>query len=503
MNLIIRSDASIQIGTGHVMRCLALAQASQAQGGQAIFVFTDQSTALENRLLGEGMQVVYLSVESGSTEDSKQTADFTLALNAKWVVVDGYQFGAEYQKTIKNSGLNLLFIDDYGHSKNYSADLVLNQNISARAEWYQCRSPHTQLLLGERYTLLRKQFSAWQGYQKKITDNVENILITLGGSDPGNITAWILEALQLVKSHALHLTVVVGGNNPHYESLEFLANQCIHSIRLLNNVADMPQLMAEADIAIAAGGITNWELAMLGVPTMVIPIADNQTEIAQALNDREIVMSVGRIPTISPQEFANQFEELWHDRDRRDRMSRAGQALIDGEGCDRIVMKLCELPLRLRLVSRRDCELIWNWSNDSTTRQASFNQNFIPWAEHQQWFERRLQNISGYFWIAIDENDHPIGQVRLDPISQENVEISISIDAQHRHRGLGHHLLNLVIQKFLIKTDFKAIIAWVKVDNIASCHLFEKAQFMKTKTEYKGTQLAYQYQFLRPEFLDG
>jgi UDP-2,4-diacetamido-2,4,6-trideoxy-beta-L-altropyranose hydrolase len=502
MNLMIRSDASVQIGTGHVMRCLALAQAWQAQGGQAIFVFTNQSTALESRLLLEGMQVVYLSVKSGSTEDAKQTVDFTLALNAQWLVVDGYQFGAEYQKTIKNSGLNLLFIDDYGHSEIYFADLVLNQNISARSEWYQYRSPHTQLLLGERYSLLRKEFTAWHGYQKKITDNVENILITLGGSDPDNITAWILDALQLVKSLALHLTIIVGASNPHYESLEFLASQSIHSIRLLKDVADMPQLMAEADMTIAAGGSTNWELAMLGVPTMIIPIADNQTEIAQALHDREIVMSLGRIHTISPQEFAIQFEELCHNRDRRNRMNRAGQALIDGEGCDRIVMKLSGLPLRLRLASRQDCELIWNWSNDSTTRQASFNQDFIPWAEHQQWFERRLQNGSGYFWVAIDENDHPIGQVRLDPISQENVEISISIDARYRYRGLGRHLLNLVIQKFLLKTDFKAIIAWIKVDNTASCRLFEKAQFMTTKAEYRGTQLAYQYQFLRPEFLE-
>ena len=93
-NLIIRTDASTQIGTGHVMRCLALSQAWQERGGEVIFVLANKSSVLENRLLLEGMQVVYLSVETGSPEDAKQTVDFARRFNAEWAVVDGYQFGA-------------------------------------------------------------------------------------------------------------------------------------------------------------------------------------------------------------------------------------------------------------------------------------------------------------------------------------------------------------------------------------------------------------------------
>jgi UDP-2,4-diacetamido-2,4,6-trideoxy-beta-L-altropyranose hydrolase len=499
MNLIIRSDASVEIGTGHIMRCLALAQALQEQGGQAIFVFANKSSALENRLLLEGMQVVYLSVESGSTEDAKQTMNFSLIFNAQWIVIDGYQFGSEYQKIIKNSGVNLLFIDDYGHAEIYSADLVLNQNISAQSEWYQYRSPHTQLLLGERYTLLRKEFTTWRGYQKQITDNVKNILITLGGSDPNNITAWILEALQLVKIPSLHLTVVIGGSNPHHKSLEYLAHKCIHSIRLLKDVVDMPQLIAEADLAIAAGGSTNWELALLGLPSLILTLAENQSAIAQTLHEKGIVISLGHAEEVKQEDFLYQFESLCYDRQKREKMSQAGQTLIDGKGCDRILVKLQKALLRLRPVSDKDCKLIWCWSNEPTTRKASFQTALISWEDHTQWFQQKLQDLDCYFWIAMNEQDQPIGQVRLEAISPQVAQISISIDTEYRRNGLGTHLLTLGVQTFLSQTQFLSISAWIKSDNLASCQMFEKVDFIKIGSEYREGELAVHYQFSRRE----
>lgn len=117
--LIIRADAGTQIGTGHVMRCLALAQAWQDATGQVIFVMATEAPALEARLKLEEMEVVHLSVELESAEEAKETADLARQLGANWVVADGYQFGAEYQRIIKDRGLRLLFIDDYGHASQY------------------------------------------------------------------------------------------------------------------------------------------------------------------------------------------------------------------------------------------------------------------------------------------------------------------------------------------------------------------------------------------------
>jgi len=342
-NLIFRADASTQIGTGHVMRCLALAQSWQDQGGQATFVFANKSTALENRLLLEGMQVVYLSVEAGSHEDANQTVDFAQQFNAEWVVVDGYQFGAEYQKNIKNSGLNLLFIDDYGHSDRYYADLVLNQNISAHSELYPSREIHTKLLLGTQYTLLRREFWKWLGWQREINAIASRILVTLGGGDPDNVTLKVIQALQQVNVNDLEVIVVIGGSNPHYEVLQKEIATSSLAISLKRNVNDMPELMAWADIAIAAGGSTNWELAFMGLPSLAISVSDNQIAIAKELNQQGVVSYLGWYQQVEPTQISEAVQNLIGDRAKREEMSLKGRKLVDGKGGKMVISEMSNM----------------------------------------------------------------------------------------------------------------------------------------------------------------
>ena len=168
MKLIVRADASTKIGTGHVMRCLALAQCWQEQGGTVIFIMTNSTPALEVRLKSEKIEIVHLLAESGSVKDAQETAIFAKKLNVDWVVIDGYQFQEDYQKTFQNYHLKTLFIDDYGHSKYYCSDIVLNQNINADESLYQNREIYTKLLLGSSYTLLRQEF-------KKLTIQTKTI----------------------------------------------------------------------------------------------------------------------------------------------------------------------------------------------------------------------------------------------------------------------------------------------------------------------------------------
>src|SRR5437667_346563 len=115
MQVIFRVDASPVIGTGHVMRCLALAQACRRSGGSAIFGSAEITPALDTRLTGEGFQSVRLSTAPGSVEDATNTVAVALEHNASWVVADSYNFGTDYQHAIKAAGLRLLLLDDYGH----------------------------------------------------------------------------------------------------------------------------------------------------------------------------------------------------------------------------------------------------------------------------------------------------------------------------------------------------------------------------------------------------
>ena len=342
MHIIIRADASIQVGIGHVMRCLALAQAWQDKGGEAIFVLVNKSSALENRLILERMQITHLSVQAGSDEDANQTVDFAKKVASQWIAVDGYHFGKEYQKVIKKLGQKLLFLDDYGHSGHYDADLVLNQNISAYEGLYESREDYTQLFLGTEYVLLRREFWQWQNWQRVINSKARKILVTLGGSDPDNVTLKVIQALPLA-SNNLEIIVVVGGSNLHHEELQSVVTESNLAISLQQNVCNMPELMAWADIAIAAGGSTNWELAFMGLPSIVITIAENQKAIAAELDRQGIIINLGWHRDVNVEQIGLLLGELIGDRAKREIMSNRGRELVDGNGASRVVSEMISM----------------------------------------------------------------------------------------------------------------------------------------------------------------
>jgi UDP-2,4-diacetamido-2,4,6-trideoxy-beta-L-altropyranose hydrolase len=322
------------------MRCLALAQAWQDAGGRVVFLMAMETPALEARLRSEGMEVIHLPVQPGSTDDAIRTADFAHQVGADWVVVDGYHFGADYQRIIKDSGLRLLFIDDNGHAGHYSADLVLNQNIHAHEGLYPNREPYTRLLLGTRYVLLRREFLKWRGWKREIPEVARKVLVTMGGSDPDNVTLKVVQALQQVDMDGLEATVVVGGSNPHYEELQSAVQDSRFPIRLESNVVDMPELMAWADVAVSAGGSTSWELAFMGVPTLVLILASNQRPIAECLDAVGVAINLGWYADVSPKEMAQVVMQLLKAPRTRAEMSQRGRRLVDGVGSDRVLQAL-------------------------------------------------------------------------------------------------------------------------------------------------------------------
>ena len=495
----IRADASTQMGTGHVMRCLALAQAMKVQGGSAYFAIVSCPPVLSERLENEGFMVHCLaSVEAGSSKDAQETADLFYRLQCQWVCVDGYQFGANYQEILKKLGCRSLFLDDYGHASFYSANLVLNQNSSAHDRYYQHRHCETKLLLGLRYTLLRQEFLNSRKTQRCIPEVVRNILITLGGSDPKNVTTWILDSLQKIQILGLTITVIVGAANPHRKSLEACVTRSIYPIQLVWNAINMSDHIADADLAISAGGSTVWELLMLGLPSIIVTLADNQVAIAQSLHEQEVSVSLGSYHQLESTQLVSAVQKMGTSLEQRQKMSARGQGLIDGDGCDRALMAMEGNRIRLRRAKWQDCDQIWQWANEVETRQSSFQSDAISWGHHVNWFQAKLQDVNCHIWIAFDRHDQPIGQVRFDPLSTDVTQISLSIDRSYRHQGLGQTILKAAIRNIFCKTAFCSISAWIKSDNIASISVFESVQFVKIKTEYRGSEIAFHYQLRKP-----
>lgn len=344
MKVIIRVDSSTQIGTGHVMRCIALAQAWQQEGGQAIFAMATAPPALEARLQIEQIRGRSLFLPLSEVDDSRQTIAIAQEAGASWVVIDGYQFGAEYQHAIQNAGLKMLFIDDYGHSKHYYADLVLNQNISAYDELYTDREDHTQLLLGTDYVLLRKEFWPWRGWQRQIPSTARKVLVTLGGADPENITLKVVQALKEVDVDGLEVMIVVGGNNPYHDCLQ-AAIQEFPKFRIQRNITNMPELMVWADVAIIGGGSTSWEVAFMGLPSLILTLADNQRAIAEKLGLEGIAVNLGWYQDVCTIQIKEALEQLLFSSRSRRSIAYLGQKLIDGHGSQRVVTEIMEAGL--------------------------------------------------------------------------------------------------------------------------------------------------------------
>ena len=472
-HLFFRADASVAMGTGHVMRCLALAQAWQDAGGTATFAMADSTPAIEARLKTEAINIVPLQVSPGSPEDAAQTSSLARQTSATWVVVDGYQFKSEYQLTLRNSGLKVLFVDDNGESSPYAADLVLNQNAHATQEMYRNRAEHTRLLLGTRYVLLRREFAQWRDWKRNFPQVARHVLVTMGGSDPDNVTERVVEAV--LSTPELTATVVVGGSNPHWSDLQTRAAHSNGILELKENASDMPRLMAEADLAVAGAGTTTWETCFLGLPALLSILADNQRHIAETLRARGVIIFLGEGKEVTPSAIAAHLAAVAGSPDLRKSMSERGRELVDGKGAERIVQALQLNELGLRRATRLDCKLLWELANDPTVRQSSFSPEPIAWEHHLAWFQDRMRSNSHMF--VAETRGKVVGQVRIDLRGDGEGEIDVIVAPEFRNRGIGARMIDVAMKELFVSSSISRVHAYILTQNKTSQRAFENAGF--------------------------
>jgi len=487
--LVIRADASARIGAGHMMRCFALAQTWQLEGGQVVFLSHCESDALRQRITDAGMEFVPVAYPYPDPRDLQTTLDILRTRSAgarenlkpetgnpMWLVLDGYHFDAIYQQAIRTAGYRLLMVDDMAHLPAYHADILLNQNLGAEKLKYNCDSD-TTLLLGSRYALLRQEFLAWRGWQRGIPDVARKVLVTMGGGDPDNVTLKVIHALDQVRVDGLETVVVVGVSNSNFQELESAVHDLKVPVRLVQNVDNMPELMAWADVAVTAGGSTCWELAFMGLPSVVLILAENQHSIAEILDADGFAVNLGRHTLLESGDIAYQLRSVIMSSEKRGSMSNCGRQLVDGGGTMRVIRCLQGRELALRPVRVEDCRLIWEWANDPVARALSFSTEKIPWEKHVAWFESKRTDPSIHFFIAVDKNDVPAGQIRFQ-INGQAAVVSVSLAPEQRGRGYGAKIIQMGTRELWVTTKTNIIHAYIKQDNIASIRAFVKAGFI-------------------------
>jgi UDP-2,4-diacetamido-2,4,6-trideoxy-beta-L-altropyranose hydrolase len=337
--MVLRADGGAAIGSGHVMRCLALAHAWHDAGGAVALVSAGLSGELRYRLTQEYMTLIDLDQVPGSVLDAEATAQHALRAGAQWLVADGYGFGAEYQRVIKQAGLKLLVLDDYGHAEHYYADIVLNQNLDADRSLYNACEPATRLLLGTTYALLRREFVRQANRPRSIPQIARNVLVNFGGSDPHDLAARTIRAIRTIEEPVLE-TTVVAGDDQLQERLAPLAGDGPQRIEVLGHVSEMPELMASADLAIAAAGGSSWERALLRLPSLVVIAAENQRSIARALNRVGAAAELGWWSDLRDDGLADSIRETALNEPLRRRQSEAAGRLVDGLGAGRVVVEM-------------------------------------------------------------------------------------------------------------------------------------------------------------------
>lgn len=480
--LLIRADATTLIGTGHLMRCFALAQAWQDCGGSVTFLSNCESDALRRRIIDEGFNFIPIKRSHPDPLDLSVTlenlsARKNNALNNHWLVIDGYHFTPSYQKALKDSGYHLLVLDDYNHLPYYHADILLNQNIHAKKK-YSC-DPDTVQLLGCEYTLLRREFLKYRDWQRVLPEKANKVLISFGGTDICNVTLKVLKGLNQLNDKALDVKVVVGPSNPNMESLQKELDKSIFNFELLTSVKNMASIMAWADVAVSAAGSTCWELAFMGLPCLIITVSKNQVGIAEDLEKAGAAIDLGWYHQIETNQIAEIFHELLANSERMRNISKNGPKLVDGKGSKRILRSIFVGIMQLRLVKEEDCDLLWRWFNDPQTRAASFHPNPITWEEHCRWFTEKINSPDCVIYLVSNNQNKPFGQVRFE-INQNTAVISLSIAKEFRGIGAGSNLITKACTQICSERKIKSVQALIKKENMISISAFRKAGFEET-----------------------
>jgi len=471
-HLTIAADCGTAVGTGHAMRCLALAQVWQRDGGGVTFLVPEGSPLIEERIRAEGcgLQALIKSRFARAVVERLRPAEPGM------VALDGYGFGAWEQSSLSEAGWRVLMIDDFAHASAYPASWVLNQNVYAREEMYAQRGVDTRLLLGASYALLRQEFHQFLGWTRDVPDRAHRLLISIGGSDACNLSARILESLVLLERKDIEVVLIAGGANPHFRELQTAVQRSQVPVRLIGNALDMPSLMAWADIAISGAGGTSYELCYMGLPALLFVTADNQRRVAERLSGTMAAICAGEAGEFDAHKFTETLRHCMESPEEREAISNRGRELVDGMGAARVKAAMLNQEIRLRAGQQADCRLLFSWANDPEVRKASFHSNVITWPGHQSWYAQKLADPQSVIYIGQNWGGEPVGVVRFQ-MDGDRAVLSVSIAPQFRGAGFGKGLTALSVQTLARRHSVRAVEAFVKPDNHASIHLFESCGF--------------------------
>lgn len=521
MRVVFRVDSSQKIGSGHLMRCLTLAKALKAKGTSVCFISREHEGHLCELIEQQNFQIFRLPkvldkevIENGNPylswlecsweEDANNTIGAIEAWGTQpdWLIVDHYALDIKWEQRLRKYAKNIMIIDDLFRSI-HDCDLLLNQNLldGNQRRYVELVPFHCSLLLGPKYALLQQYYRNLRSKVSLKIGPIKRILIFFGWVDRYNVTGRVLSALLNLDIRTIQIDIVMGASSPYLAEMSKKINGR-ENITLYTNMPTLALLLMKADLAIGAGGTTSWERLCLGVPTLLISIANNQCDIARSLDGLGLVIWLGDQNAVS-EKFIEVSVKSLIEKGLNEVWSQNCRNVVDGEGARRVcaaLMSSAHSQLFVRRATPTDSSLLLDWVNDELTRKNSINSDHICANSHELWFNDSLSRGKERRIYIIETNSNiPIGQVRFD---RQNGEwnIGYSLAKTFRGKGLGRKLLGKGMQKLAEEEGIDMpLLGAVKMGNYASCKVFESLGFNSIQKgdliEYRRSIKADSFQF--------
>ena len=454
-----RADASGQIGFGHFVRSLALADMLK-DDFECIF-YTTEPSDYQIRELQKVCPYISLS------EETKFEEFLSCLDGSEIVVLDNYFFTTDYQKLIKEKGCKLVCIDDM-HDKHYVADVVINHAYGCHKEDYSVE-PYTQLCLGLNYALLRKPFldlNAEPDHSQK------RVLICYGGLDVHNLTCKTIQSLgDVIENYQVE--VIVGSAFSAKDELIELAKKStnIHAHTALS-AEEMSTLMRESQIAFLSASSVLWEAIFCGCKIIYGYYVDNQMDICRNVgNNLSLGLSyVGDLREVTSDDLKSAFLKA---------VDSENKVVFKKPDVRSHYVELFNSEVTIREAVIDDAKLYFDWANDPVVRQMAFHTEPIHWENHIRWFNSKVESSKSHLLVCYHGTD-PIGQVRFDILEGGEAEIDISISKENRGKGYGKAMLKAAIEYEHCMNGVKSFVSEVKEENITSNRMFSACGFINT-----------------------
>lgn len=353
------------MGSGHVMRCLTLADVLRAAGVDCHFISREHPGHLFAQIIQRGHGISMLPAGSDScdeevsgpvharwlgvgwADDAKQTCEALVDLGADWLVVDHYAIDARWERIVSGVCRNMMVIDDLA-DRAHECDLLLDQNLGQTAQAYEALVPaRCTVLAGAQFALLRPEFAELRAEslfrRAQAQGALRDILVTMGGVDAANASSYVLRALAGVVSPEMRITVVMGATAPWLAEVRQLVDGLPCTAEVLVNTTEMAKLMKESDLAIGAAGSTSWERCCMGLPTLMVVVADNQRVAGRRIEETGAAVSFSLGDERYLQELVVRLKE---SPAVLQAMSRSAAGITSGQGCSLVVEKLFEIQRR-------------------------------------------------------------------------------------------------------------------------------------------------------------